>query len=371
MNTRLSIRLVRLGLVLGAVLAVALLAPSAVTAEEAGDADFPRTAAGRPDFSGTYDVATLTPLTRPRKYGDKLTITKEEAEAIEKYWAENLAKDSEKSDPDREAPPEGGVEIYVPEFSGAAGKVGGYNAFYVDLGDETFEIDGKYRTSILVDPPSGQFPPLTDAAKQRMAKQAANFHENTGTAWWIDRPEGPYDHPESRPLAERCLLGFGSVSGPPMLPVMYNNMKRIVQTEDTVLIVVEMNHDVRVVRMNGEHADPSVRKWLGDSIGWWEGDTLVVETTNFRDQPGFTRGSRDMKVTERFSRLDADTLLYNFTVEDPSTWTEPWTGEYPWPASDNEVYEYACHEGNYALGNIMRGARLLEAEALSDDGSSD
>jgi hypothetical protein len=187
--------------------------------------------------------------------------------------------------------------------------------------------------------------------------------KNTGKAWWIDQPVGPYDDPELRPLGERCLLGFGSTSGPPMLPVMYNNMKRIVQTGDHVTILVEMNHDARVVRIGGEHPPASIRKWMGDSIGRWEGDTLVVDTTNFREQSGFSLASEDLHVVERFTRIDAGTLLYQFTVDDPGTWAKPWSGEYIWPASSERVYEYACHEGNYALGNIMRGARILEDEA--------
>ncbi|HUP22895.1 MAG TPA: hypothetical protein VNB06_08130, partial [Thermoanaerobaculia bacterium] len=172
-----------------------------------------------------------------------------------------------------------------------------------------------------------------------------------------------YDDPELRPLGERCLLGFGSTAGPPMLPVMYNNMKRIVHTDDTVMILAEMNHDVRVVRLDSEHEPAEIRKWMGDSIGWWDGDTLVVDTTNFREDTGLSMASKDLHVVERFTRIDADTLLYQFTVEDPSTWSQPWSGEYPWPASDDRVYEYACHEGNYALGGILRGARLLEREA--------
>jgi hypothetical protein len=181
--------------------------------------------------------------------------------------------------------------------------------------------------------------------------------ENTGTAWWVDQPVGPYDDPEQRPLGERCLLGFGSTSGPPMLPVMYNNMKRIVQTGDHVTILVEMNHDARVVRIGGEHPPASIRKWMGDS------------TTNFREQSGFSLASADLHVVERFTRIDRGTLLYQFTVDDPSTWAKPWSGEYIWPASSERVYEYACHEGNYALGNIMRGARILEDEARA--GKSD
>ena len=345
-----------------ALLTLVLATPCALLAAE--KSDIPRRPDGKPDLSGTYDIATLTPFSRPARYGDKATITEEEAKQIAEYWAANLAKDAAPSDPDREAPPEGGTGIYVPEWEGAAGKVGGYNAFYTDTGESNFKIDGKYRTSIIVDPPNGRMPPLTDEARKRMAAEAPFRNENTGTAWWLEKglDIGPYDDPELRPLAERCLLGFGSTAGPPMLPVMYNNLKRIVQTEDTVVITAEMNHDARVVRIGGEHDPPEVRKWLGDSVGHWEGDTLVVSTKNFRDEIGFFMGTRDMHVTERFTRVDEDTLLYSFTVDDPSTFTKPFTGEYPWPAVDERVYEYACHEGNYSLGGIMRGARLLEEE---------
>ncbi len=189
-------------------------------------ADTPRTASGVPDLSGTYNVATLTPLQRPKELADKATLSEEEAKNIAEYWKTNLAKDAEKSDPNREAPPEGGVEIYVPEFS----------AFYVDIGESNFKLDGAYRTSIITQPANGRMPKLSDQGMQKAMAMRANYHENTGTAWWIDREKGPYDNPENRPLAERCLLGFGSTSGPPALPVMYNNLKRIIQTENSVII---------------------------------------------------------------------------------------------------------------------------------------
>ena len=221
------------------------------------------------------------------------------------------------------------------------------------------------RTSIVFDPPNGQLPAMTAEGQKRMASLFGEFRrKNDGTAWWLnEQGPGPYDDPERRPHAERCILGFGSVSGPPMLPVLYNNMKKIVQTEEHVMILVEMNHDARIVRMNQEHLPPTVRKWMGDSVGRWEGDTLVVDTTNFNENPGLFMASEGLHVVEKFKRLDSGTLLYEFTVEDPKTWSKPWSGQYPWPASSNRVFEYACHEGNYALGNIMRGARLLETEA--------
>ncbi len=342
-----------------------MLAPMA----SAAVSDIPRRHDGHPDLSGTYDIATLTPIFRPERLGDRLTLTDEEAKALTAHWANNLEQDRLPSDPDREAPPAGGTQFYLPELEGAAGAVGGYNAFFVDLGDSNIKIDGKWRTSIVTSPANGRLPAFSDAGKQRMAKSGAFMHKNTGAAWWLDMETGPYDDPELRPLGERCLLGFGSTSGPPMLPVMYNNLKRIVQTDDYVMILVEMNHDARIIRMNENHLPADVRKWMGDSVGHWEGDTLVVDTTNFRAQSGFGMASKDLHVIEHFSRIDQDNLLYQFTVDDP-TWTESWSGEYPWPATGDRVYEYACHEGNYALGGILRGARLLEQEAIEARGES-
>ncbi len=357
-----------------AVLAVAVLVLAPAAGAQAQD--IPRTPDGRPDLSGTYDTATLTPLQRPGRFGNQLTLTDEEAASVEADPAAlraifNIAPSgsderrgnlgTEASDPNREAPPVGG-----DGSTGAAGNVGGYNTFWIDRGTGVFQIDGQWRTSIITDPPNGRQPPLTSEARGQLASFFAFLRPNTGTAWWLeddlDAP-GPYDDPERRPLSERCLLGFGSTAGPPMLPVLYNNLKRIVQSENTVMILVEMVHDARVIRMNQEHAPPEIRSWLGDSVGHWEGDTLVVDTTNFRDTPALGQASRNLHVVERFTRVDAETLLYQFTVDDPTVWTAPWSGEYVWPASEHKVYEYACHEANYSFGGILRGARVLEADA--------
>jgi len=213
-------------------------------------------------------------------------------------------------------------------------------------------------------------PELTPEARKRAGERARGNRPNRGDAWWIKEgvSPGPYDDPEMRSLAERCLLGFGSSAGPPALSVLYNNVKQIIQTKDTVVILNEMNHDARIVRMNGKHDPPEIRRWLGDSIGKWEGDTLVVDTTNFNDTPALFNATRNLHVVERFKRLDDKTLLYRFTVEDPTVWTASWTGEMAWPATENRIYEYACHEGNYSFTNILRGARLLEAEAMKAGG---
>jgi hypothetical protein len=309
--------------------------------------EIPRTPSGRPDLSGTYDISTLTPMERPEELGETMALSAEEAAEIAENQRQRRERRNAPSDPNRGAPPEGG-------------SVGGYNNVYIDNGDAAFQIDGQWRTSILIDPPDGRYPPRVDGTVGRGARTP-----NPGTAFWLedglDAP-GPYDNMEQRPYGERCMVGFGSTGGPPMLPVLYNNHKRIVQTEDTIMVLTEMVHDARIIRMNAKHDPPEIKKWLGDSIGRWEGDTLVVETTNLVDRPGFRRGTGNMTVTERFRMESASTLIYTFTVDDPTVWTAPFTGEYAWPRSDNKVFEYACHEANYALQGIMRGARLLEAE---------
>ncbi len=359
---------------LAASLALGLALPAAAEAQ----GGIPRTASGRPDLSGTYDTATLTPLQRPRRFGGRGILTAEEAALVasdpgalrtlfsiapsgsDERRDARLAESGEQETA-QVAPPVGG-----DGSGGAAGNVGGYNTFWVDRGTGVFQIDGEWRTSIITDPPDGRRPPLTGAARARAAERARFFRPNTGTAWWLaddlDAP-GPYDDPEIRPLAERCLLGFGSVGGPPMLPVLYNNLKKIVQTEDHVLIHVEMVHDARIVRMNQEHAPPEIRSWLGDSVGRWEGDTLVVDTTNFNDTPALGGASRNLHVVERFTRIAPDALLYRFTVDDPTVWSAPWSGEYVWPATRDRVYEYACHEANYSFRGILGGARILEQDA--------
>ena len=195
---------------------------------------------------------------------------------------------------------------------------------------------------------------MSDTGKARAAARAE----------WLRTRGGEYDHPEFRPLAERCLMSFGSNAGPPMLPnYFYNNNYQIVQTKDQILILVEMVHDVRVIRLNATtHPPAHVRTWMGDSIGRWEGDTLVVETTNFHPLQAFRGASGALKVLERFRRVDADTILYTFTIDDPATWTRQWSGEVPFRRSEEPIYEYACHEGNYALSNILSGARAQERE---------
>jgi hypothetical protein len=339
---------------------LALTLPFLAAAVVAGQSTraVPRTADGHPDLQGVYDLATLTPV--ERRPGSPLVLTDEEAKKLEKQVADRSAKADAPIEANRAAPPKGG-----DGSPGPYGNVGGYNNFWLDPGSQYTAVDGRKRASLLIDPPDGRVPPLTaDAQRRNAARRLATTSDQTSRE---DDPgfEGPnaYDDPEQRPLGERCIVGFGSTSGPPILPTyFYNNLHQIVQTRDTVMILTEMVHDARIIRMNATHLPSTIRKWLGDSIGRWEGDTLVVDTTNFTEHTRFRGASENLHIVERFTRADARTLRYQFTVEDPTTWARPWTAEYSWPATNEKIYEYACHEGNYALENILRGARLKEAD---------
>ena len=305
-----------------------------------------RTPDGHPDLQGIWNAGTITSLERPAQFSGKLTVTEAEARAYATEFLETNSLDRRERDRNRS--------------TGKPGP-GGYNEFWVDRGTQLARVDGTIRTSLIVDPPDGLIPPTTLEAQQRDAARGGlparpDIVERQGS----DDREHDYDNPEQRPLAERCLLGFGSTSGPPALPVLYNNFKQIVQTPDRVLILNEMVHDARTIRIGGQHPPPTIRLWKGDSVGRWEGDTLVVDTTNFTDKTRFRGSALNLHVIERFSRIDADTILYRFTVDDPTTWTKSWSGEYTWNATSDHIYEYACHEGNYALPAILAGARAAD-----------
>jgi hypothetical protein len=335
-----------------ALIAAPVIAVAALSAQSPQPYSAPRTAWGHPDLQGNWNAATLTPLERPDTAQGKLSLTKEEAAVIERTERARVAARARPSDPNRAAPAAGGA-------------VGGYNNFWIDRGTSAFVVDGQHRTSIIVDPADGKIPPMKPEARKRNAGRRGTVLLPTSDAPESAGVEGPgaFDDPELRPLGERCLLGFGSTSGPPTLPnYFYNNYKQIVQTPEYVMILIEMVHDARIIRLNAQHPPQTIRKWMGDSIGHFEGDTLVVETTNFSNKTRFRGSSENLKVTERFKRVDADTILYRFTIEDPSTWETSWTGEYPWVGTDDRIYEYACHEGNYALGDILRGERILDKE---------
>jgi len=334
--------------------------PLTTAAQQTGAAaaDIPRTPDGRPDLQGTYDLNTATPVERPPNMPAVLTI--EQAEALEAGITSNLAASEQDLDPNRDAPPEGG-----DGSRGAAGNVGGYNTFWLDPARTFMIVNGEVRTSLVTDPADGRVPPMTAEGAARFAAQrnAAVPDQPPVDDPGLGNPE-TYNDPEQRPLGERCLLGFGSTSGPPALPnYFYNNLHQIVQTPDHVMILTEMVHDARIIRMNAEHLPAELTHWMGDSVGHWEGDTLVVDTTNFNDKTQFRGSTPGLHVVERFTRVDANNLLYQFTVEDPATWAVAWSGEYIWPATSDLIYEYACHENNYALEGILRGARYRDSQA--------
>ena len=330
-----------------AVAAVALYSPAAAQAPSSASGEWvvPRTPDGRPDLQGNWSNATLTPLQRPSGRG--LILTAEQVASIEQRQEEVVFVTSQPSDPDRPPPPAGGTDPVCID-----GPRSCYNTVYFDRGERVVIVNGEPRSSLITFPSDGLVPPLTPEGERRMAES----REFTGQF-------GPYDHPEVRPLAERCIMSFGSSAGPPMVPnTFYNNNYTIVQTADHVLIMAEMVHDARIIRIGDAPRLPAhIRPWMGDSWGHWEGDVLVVETTNIHPVQRFRgNASEHLKVIERFSRVDEETILYQFTIDDPTTYTEPWGGEVPMKALHDKLFEYACHEGNYALSNILSGARYQE-----------
>jgi hypothetical protein len=299
----------------------------------------PRTSWGAPDLEGVWTNASLTSLERDATFKGKPFLVRAEADEFERtnLFAQFAAADAKPTDPSVKA-----TKTSDP---------GGYNAFWLDPGTKLAVVNGEARTSFIVDPADGKIPYTPEGLK---AFQAARAGIN-------------FDGPENRALGERCLVGFGSTSGPPMLPDVYNNNYQIVQTQDHVLILVEMVRDARIIRLNGKHIPQSMTPWMGDSVGRWEGDTLVVETTNLHPGQKAHYGIKQRfylpptgKVTERFTRVSADEILYQFTVEAPGTYTQPWKGEVPLRATKDQIFEYACHEGNYALPGILAGAREQE-----------
>jgi hypothetical protein len=261
-----------------------------------------RTPEGYPDLQGLYNTATLTPLERPDP--NKLVMSDAEAAAIEKEEATRRDRAARPSNGARDAPPVGG-----DGSTGAAGNVGGYNNFWIDRGDSTIIVDGQRRTSLVIDPPNGRVPPVKPEAMKRNAAPRSATPTSDAPENYQTTQRGGYDNIEQRPLGERCILGFGSTSGPPALPVLYNNFKQIVQTKDHVMILVEMNHDARVIPLNKAHAPSNIRKWLGDSVARYEGDQLVIETTSFTNKTRFRGASENLKVTERFWSTDESTIM--------------------------------------------------------------
>jgi hypothetical protein len=285
-----------------------------------------RTADGRPDLQGVWSTASVTPLERPKDLGAKEFFTRQEAEAYEKKM---LAL----------------KEVVAP---GTYGDVH-YNMSQFGLEKGQSKVASTIRTSLIIGP-EGRIPPMIPEAQQRNAARAAAIkgHE--------------FDGPENRPLGEQCIMWPNE--GPPILPAGYNSNLQIVQGAGYVAIMQEMIHDVRIIPTDGSpHLAPNIRQWFGDSRGHWEGDTLVVDTTNFTDRTAFRGSSENLHVVERFTRQADDRILYQFTVDDPATWATPWSGEMPMTKIDGSIFEYACHEGNYGMRNNLSGARAEEKAA--------
>jgi hypothetical protein len=308
----------------------------------------PRNAFGQPDLSGFWSNATLTPMTRRPQFKSQLNYTPEQVKEMEAKAAAEIEEGNQATDPNApaEAPKTANANIR-PEFAAAGGDVGGYNRGWLDPGNQVMRVNGEPRTS-LITTPDGQVPP-----RKAGAPPAPRFGAGNGS----------FDNPEQRSLGERCILSFGRNAGPPMFPNgFYNNNYQIIQTADAVVIEVEMNHDLRMIRLNSKHRTDDVRPYMGDSIGWYDGDTLVVETTHIPQNQNFAGSWKNLKVTEKFTRVGRNRVFYRFTIDDPDTWDRPWGGEYEFSPLQGRIYEYACHEGNYALRGILAGARAEEAQ---------
>jgi hypothetical protein len=313
-------------------------APAA--AQAGGGYEPPRTPWGKPDFQGVWTNASLTRLERVPEFKE-LVLTPEQALDWEKEAASIAAEDSAATDPS-EGAPEAGKD---PE---------GYNYFWIDPGTRVGKVKGELRSSWITDPPNGRVP-YKPVARSAMMKAVSTFNS--------------YDNPEERIANERCIVGFGSTGGPPMLNALYNNHHQFIQTPDAVAINVEMIHDTRILRIGGSYRPEALRQYLGDTIAWWEGDSLVAETKGFKpldalrvDFGLFLWVSPESKVTERFTLTGPEEMHYEFTVEDPKAYTQPWKGELTFRRSYERIHEYACHEGNYSTKNIFVGARQMERE---------
>src|SRR5262245_4516103 len=296
-------------------------APRANAAAPRAASPAPKTQDGHSDLQGTWDFAQLTPFEKPSEFADKNAVSEEEAE---EFAQNKVARDNKDN-----------------RSGGAAADVErAYNDFWWDFGTRIAK-----QPSLIVDPPDGRLPALTAEAQKRVSER-----------------RNRYDNPEERPLAERCILGFNS--GPPMVPSAYNNNMQLVQTKDYVLIYTEMVNSARVIHLTGKpHPPASMRYLTGHSIGHWEGKTLVVDTTNYLKDGNFRNSTPNMHLVERFTREDAETLRYEFTISDSAVWTKPFTASIPMRISDEQIFEYACHEANYGLEGVLKGARFQDKSA--------
>jgi hypothetical protein len=300
----------------------------------AQSSDIPRTEYGKPDFQGTYTFRTLTPLNRPRELTNKATLTEEEA--IEWQEFENRRQNR---------------DLIIDSVGGAQYPPGviSYNEFWYERGIETVS---DRRTSLVYDPPDGRVPDLNVAGRQRAGEVAEMRRLSIG--------------PEGRTLNDRCIIN--ARTGPPMVSGSYNNNMQLIQTSDHIVIVSEMIHDARIIRLDSEHHTRQL-KWEGDSIAHWEGDTLVINTQNYYYWVGWRGTSPSLKVEERFSWIDENTLEYDFTVEDPLSWDVSWSARLPMRRIEDPLYEYACHEGNHGLAGILAGWRRYESMGMNGDGT--
>ena len=332
-------------------IAVVALAPLAAVAQSA-ESEAPRTPWGKPDLQGVWDFRSLTPLERPADLGDKAFLTEEEAAALEQQAVERNVELLNR--PPEDATAGGSVDVRED------GSPGFYNNFWLDRGTAT--IDSR-RTSLIVDPPNGRIPAMTASAAKR-AEELARLRR--GVDNHAPTPGGWIQDLGADGLQLRCITGFNS--GPPMTPGGYNQNVQLLQTPGQVVLLNEMNHNFRVIPIDGRPT-AGIPQWTGESRGYWDGDTLVVETTNFLRETSFARGrtTEHLHLTERFTRVSQSTLKYEATVDDPTVWQQPWTYEIPMQWNEQPLYEYACHEGNYGLYNILAGARAQEAAAESSE----
>ena len=329
----------RLPFLLTAVAIAALMPVSVAGQDRSATSDgwiAPATPWGDPDLQGIWDFRTITPMERPAELAGKAVLTAEEAADFEARENRRLNRDL--------VDPETGGAIYPPASQGG---VVPYNEFWYDRGNSLVE---DRRTSLIVDPPDGRIPPLTAEAAERAAARSAYRRDHPADSW------------EDRSLGDRCIVGFNA--GPPMVPRAYNNNVQLLQIPGYVVILNEMVHNARIVRLDGS-PHGTIRQWVGDSRGHWEGPTLVVEIRSFGEQAGFRGSTANLRVVERFTRVGPDSLGYEFTVEDPETWTRPWTALVPMRKTEGPMFEYACHEGNYAMEGILGGARAEERAAAS------
>ena len=315
--------------VVAVVVAIGLLG----TMQASAQTDPPRTAWGQPDLQGVWDFRSITPMQRPNDLADQEFLTTEEAAELDQAAVERDVQSW-----NREA-----------RRTEAGGNVGAYNNFWMDRGLKSV---GTRRTSLIVYPPNGRMPSMTPSGQER-AQARRDYAREHPADTWSDFSSGV-----------RCILGFNA--GPPFTPSAYNNNMQLFQTPDTVVVMTEMVNTSRVIPLNGQpHLDPDVLQWSGDSRGYWEGDTLVVETRNFDPKRKWRGTTASTRLVERFTRVDAETLEYTFTVTDPETWTSAWTASVPLVLNPEPMFEYACHEGNYSMPVMLGGART---EELAGDG---